>query len=193
MDRIEIVHNLRKYVALSDEQISIFFKNAEMVRLKKNQHLILQGDTESPLALIKSGCLMTYHTDADEHDHVIQFGRDMWWTADLQAFENNTPSQYSIKAMAPSVVYLLSKSTFETILTKASCFERYFRMIFQHSLVSHQKRIIRNISFTAEERYKAFKELYPDLEMIVPQKYIASFLGITPEFLSKTRKRLATT
>lgn len=191
MDRIEIVQNFRKYVSLSDEDTSTFFDNAEKVKLKKNEHLILQGNDNTPLALIKTGCLMTYFTDEKENDHVIQFGRDMWWTTDLESFENNIPSEYSIKAMAPSEVYVFSKSAFETTLRQATAFERYFRIIFQKSLVSHQRRIIRNISYTAEEKYKAFKELYPNLEMIVPQKYIASYLGITPEFLSKTRKQLA--
>lgn len=191
MDRIEVVQNFRKHVDLTEDQVSIFFKYAKKVKLKKNKFLVKQGDTDCAIALIKSGCLMTYHTDEKKTDHVIQFGLEMWWTGDLNAFQDNGPSEYSIKAMAESEVYLLSHENFEKLLSESSCYERYFRIIFQNSLVSHQKRIIRNISFTAEEKYKAFTDYYQQLELIVPQKYIASYLGITPEFLSKIRRRLA--
>lgn len=191
MDRIEIVQNLKKYVDLTDDQIAQFFNRVEKRSLKKNEMLFSQGDENCPLTLIKSGCLMTYHTDEKNTDHVIQFGVDMWWTGDLHAFQNEGPSEYSVKAMTESKVYTLDHSAFEKLLQEAICFERYFRIIFQNSLVAHQRRIIRNISFTAEKKYKAFTEAYPQLELIVPQKTIASYLGITPEFLSKIRRRLA--
>lgn len=191
MDRIEIVQNFRRHVDLPDDQIAVFFKHAEKKKLKKNTLLTRQGEQECPIALIKTGCLMTFHTDESNTDHVIQFGLDMWWTGDLHAFQNKAPSEYSIKAMAETDVYLLNHHAFETILSEASGFERYFRIIFQNSLVSHQKRIIRNISYSAEDKYKAFTAHYPQLELKVPQKYIASYLGITPEFLSKVRRRLA--
>lgn len=191
MDRIEIVQNIKRHVDIPDEQIAVFFDCAARENLKKNEYLTAQGDDSPPVALIKEGCLMTFYTDHKSTDHVVQFGQDMWWTGDLHAFQNKAPSEYSIKAMAPTDVYLLSHDAFEKLLKDAPCFERYFRIIFQNSLVSHQRRIIRNISYTAGEKYKAFLSLHPGLELIVPQKYIASYLGITPEFLSKTRRRLS--
>lgn len=74
MDRIEVVQNFRKYVDLTDEEVSVFFNNTEKVKLKKNRYLFKKDDTDTPLALIKSGCLMTYYTDKDDNDHVLQFG-----------------------------------------------------------------------------------------------------------------------
>ncbi|SMO83345.1 Crp/Fnr family transcriptional regulator [Gracilimonas mengyeensis] len=191
MEKPEIIENFRKYVKLSDEQAGRFFEIAEKKHLSKNELLIDQGEEECPLCLIASGCLMTYHTCTDETQHVIQFGRDMWWTTDLFAFQNHQPSGYSIKAMTETEVYVLNAEAFEKLLAEAPCYERYFRIIFQNSLISHQRRIISNISFTAEEKYTAFRQAYPDVEQLVPQKYIASYLGITPEFLSKIRRRRA--
>jgi len=132
---------------------------------------------------------MTFYSDKDCDPHVMQFGREMWWTGDLQAFVENTPSLYSIKALVDSEVAMLEKEKFDQLCREAPAFERYFRILFQKSLVSHQKRIIRNISNTAEEKYEQFLKSHPGLELTVPQKHIASYLGITPEFLSKIRKK----
>lgn len=191
MNHKDIVKNFRKYVDLTEEQVHHFFAYAKERQLKKNEMLVRQGEKDCPLTLIKSGCLMTYHTCADQTEQVIQFGVAMWWTTDLFAFQHNQPSGYSIKAMDKTEVLVLSSDDFENLLDEAPCFERYFRIIFQNSLVSHQKRIISNISYTAEEKYEAFTKAYPEVELMVPQKYIASYLGITPEFLSKIRRRRA--
>ena len=141
------------------------------------------------LNLILSGCLMTYYEDASADPHVLQFGQKYWWTGDLEAFTNGGGSFYSIKAILPSEVLQLSNEAFIGLCAAHPVYERFFRIIFQNSLISHQKRIMRNISSTAEERYDAFVHTFPKMELTVPQKYIASYLGITPEFLSKMRSK----
>ena len=134
---------------------------------------------------------MTYYEDKNADPHVLQFAQKLWWTGDLEAFRSLGPSFYSIKAITNSSIMAISYPEFEELCLSYPVFERFFRIIFQNSLVSHQKRIMRNISSTAEERYEAFIKNYPRLELTVPQKYIASYLGITPEFLSKLRSRRA--
>lgn len=187
----EIIDHLRKKVKVSDADAALFLKYAgEPQYFKKNEYLVKEHDEQIYFYLINEGCLMSYFLDNDNNKHVMQFGREMWWTGDLEAFFKGEPNQYNIKAMVASKVYCFSYENLEQLLLEAPCFERYFRILFQNALVSGQKRIIRNIANTAEERYIAFKETFPKLELIVPQKYIASFLGITPEFLSKIRKRI---
>ena len=132
---------------------------------------------------------MTYYEDANADPHVLQFGQKNWWTGDLEAFTNGGESFYTIKAILPSEVLELSYDSFVGLCAAHPVFDRFFRIIFQNSLISHQKRIMRNISSSAEERYDAFTDNFPKLELTVPQKYIASYLGITPEFLSKMRSR----
>lgn len=190
MNQATIIEAIRKHTVLSDEDAARFFSYFEYIKLPKNKVLISQGDLNPPFVLIRSGCLMTSFVDEHDHHHVIQFGREMWWTGDLNSITNNTPSSYTVKTMAESGLYILTPEHYRAILTDIPALERYFRSIFQNSLVSHQKRIIRNISFTAEQKYLAFRKTHPGLESLVPQKYIASFLGITPEFLSKLRKRV---
>jgi CRP-like cAMP-binding protein len=191
MDNAGIIQNLKKHISLTDAEVAHFFSLLRHVRLKKNAFLIRSGEASCPFILIKKGCLMTFFTDRNNVHHVIQFWQEMWWTGDLNGLAGDHPSMYSIKAIVPTEVYLLHREAFAQLCTDIPAFDRYFRIIFQHSLISHQKRIIQDISCTAEEKYLTFTENYPQLERILPQKYIASYLGITPEFLSRIRRRLA--
>lgn len=132
---------------------------------------------------------MTYYTDPSGNDHVIQFSTAGWWTADLHSLTQNQPSIYSTRALADSEIFLLPKIRLEELVERYPVFERFFRIMFQNSLVTHQHRIVQAFSFTAEQRYEHFQQKYPQLEQFVPLKYIASYLGITPEFLSKIRRK----
>ncbi|MFD2202901.1 Crp/Fnr family transcriptional regulator [Shivajiella indica] len=191
MTHPDIVENLRKYVPFSKEEIQAFYDVAKHANFKKNEVLVETGQMLSPFIFIRKGCLMTYFTDEKNFNHVIQFGLDKWWTGDLNGFMHGEPSIYTIKAMTHTEVWMLDKEDFENLCKNQPAFEKYFRVIFQNSLVSHQKRIIRNISFSAEDKYLTFVKNYPKLELLIPQKYIASYLGITPEFLSMIRRKLA--
>ncbi|WKK83727.1 Crp/Fnr family transcriptional regulator [Marivirga arenosa] len=191
MQKEEIINHFQSKVPITTDDINCFFDLVEFKSVKKNEHIVRQGDSSLYFILIKSGCLMTYFKDKHDHKHAIQFGQDMWWTGDLDAIFNSHESSYSVKAIMPSEVYLLSKENFEQLIQKCPVFEKYFRILYQNALISHQKRIIRNISYTAEEKYLEFVKIHPRLELIVPQKYIASYMGITPEFLSKLKRKLA--
>jgi CRP-like cAMP-binding protein len=190
MTKEEIRANFRQRAELSEDDFRYFFSLVEERKLKKNRLLVEQGSTQPVMAFVKDGGLMTYHEDQNKFKHVLQFGMPAWWTGDLETFSKGTASLYSISTLLDSEVYMLSADAFEQLLIKAPAFERYFRILFQNALVANQKRVIRNISFPAEERYKNFVKSYPKLELVVPQKYIASYLGITPEFLSKMKKRM---
>lgn len=191
MEQNEIANALQGKVKLSSSDLNLFFRLAQLKTYFKNEHLVKTGDYDVVFYLIKSGCLMTYFKDRQDQIHAIQFGQEMWWTGDLDAFFNQKASKYGIKALTEVEVYMLSKENFEKINKMSAAFETYFRQLFQNALISHQNRIIRNISYTAEEKYLEFVKIHPKLELIVPQKYIASYMGITPEFLSKLKRKLA--
>lgn len=186
----QIIQNLKDAIGDDAADVGAFFRLAESRKLKKNEYITQQHDFNVPFILVKSGCLMSYHTDRGGDLHVLQFAADMWWTGDLEAFFKDKPSLYSIKAVVDTEVYVLSKKGFDEMLEVSPAFEKYYRILFQNALVSHQKRILRNISYTAEERFKSFKETFPKLELVVAQRYIASYLGITPEFLSKMKRKM---
>lgn len=158
--------------------------------LQQGSFIEKRGDLTRYFIYVNSGCLMTYHTDKEGSDHVIQFATAGWWTGDLHSITRQIPSSYSTKALAESEVILLPKAAMDTLLDTMPRLERYFRITYQNSLITHQHRIILHYTATADERYQAFREKYPSLEQYVPLKYIASYLGITPEFLSKIRRKL---
>jgi len=179
----------KKYTNISKHGVDEFVRRSTKGTYKKGQYLIRSGDKPAMLVLVLSGCLMTYYVDEETNPHVLQFGTDFWWTGDLEAFTNGSSSMYSIRAIVDTEIMKLGVDDFEYLCEHQSGFEKLFRLIFQNALVSHQKRIMNNISSSAEERYRSFQENYPKIELTVPQKYIASYLGITPEFLSKLRAR----
>lgn len=181
---------IREYVNATDSDFDIFFSIGKETVYRKNQMIIRQGESPCYFLFIAEGCLMTYLTEEGKAPHVLMFGFSGWWTGDIKGITKDLASDYSIKALTESRAYLFSREDFELLCEQAPVFEKYFRIIFQNSLVTHQKRIMRQISANAEEKYKAFRERFPKLELLVAQKYIASYLGITPEFFSALRKRI---
>jgi CRP-like cAMP-binding protein len=184
------IKRLEQYVQLTEEEIRLTKSMLEPSIFKQGELVVTSGEPCKYMMYVYSGCLMSYYTDPQGNLHVIQFATAGWWTGDLHSFTNYTPSIYATKALAETEVLLLSKPDMDELFDNVKQFERYFRIIFQNSLVTHQFRIIQNFSFTAEERYLHFQKKYPSLEQYVPLKYIASYLGITPEFLSKIRRKL---
>ena len=184
-----ILTNISRQVKLTDEESQFITSIVIPVNLKQGEFAETAGEISTNFIHVNSGCLMTYHTDANGNDHVVQFSTAGWWTADLHSLENQTPSIYATKALTDSEIFLLPKIRLEELVDRYPVFERFFRIMFQNSLVTHQNRIVQAFSFTAEERYESFSSKYPHLEQFVPLKYIASYLGITPEFLSKIRRK----
>jgi CRP-like cAMP-binding protein len=189
MNTSGIINSISKYVPL-DEVEQLYITSLLLpLKIRQGEFTERTGNISKGMIYVNAGCLMTYFSDKQATDHVIQFATAGWWTGDLHSFTSQTPSIYSTKALADSEVLLLPKNDMDQLLERFPKFERYFRIIFQNSLVTHQHRIIQNFSVAAEERYVQFQEKYPSLEQYVPLKYIASYLGITPEFLSKIRRR----
>ena len=186
-----IITNISRYVTLTEEEQHYFSSILLPLSVKQGELIERVGEVSRYFIHVRSGCLMTYFTDLEGKEHVAQFATANWWTGDLNSFTQQKKSNYSTRALADSEVLLLPKREMEELLNQHPVFERYFRIIFQNSIITHQNRIMDNFAFTAEERYQHFQEKYPALEQYVPQKYIASYLGITPEFLSKIRRKMA--
>lgn len=186
-----ILAAIEKHVSLDDVERAALLSSLESRSLKSGDVIARSGEQTQHFIFVNIGCLMTFFTDANGVEHVLQFATASWWTGDLDSFYKHTKSCYTTRALVDSEVFLLTLPAFESLLERVPKLEKYFRILFQNSLVTHGRRITEINSYTAEERYEAFREKYPTLEQFVPQKYIASYLGVTPEFLSKVRRRLA--
>lgn len=189
MDTSGITAQLERHLALEEKERLFFTSVLIPAKLRQGDFAEIAGKITSSFIYVNSGCLMSYYTDAEGSDHVIQFAVTGWWTGDLHSFTKGEPSLYSTRALTDSEVFYLPKGDMESLLERFPRLERYFRILFQNSIVSHQHRLIQNLSVTADQRYENFSKRYPTLEQYVPLKYIASYLGITPEFLSKIRRK----
>lgn len=143
------------------------------------------------LAFVNSGCLRAYSVDHKGEEHIIQFAIEDWWISDLNSFLTGSPATYNIDAIQNSEVLLLEKSDRDHLLESVPKMERFFRLLQEANYVSTHRRINDSLSASAEERYLAFITTYPALIEQIPQNHIASYLGITPQSLSRIRKELS--
>ena len=186
----ELITYIQKYVALSELDIELIEEAIITRKYLKGQYIVQQGDICRYESFIISGCTKTFFMDADGNEHVVMFATENWWTADLGSFVNQEPADYNVQCLENTNVMAFTYEAIEELYTKVPQLERFFRLIIQRALVAAQKRIIRNLSMSAKERYLLFRELYPNIEQRVPQYLIASYLGITRQFLSKLRANL---
>ncbi|MGZ3901535.1 MAG: Crp/Fnr family transcriptional regulator, partial [Bacteroidia bacterium] len=159
-------------------------------KYKRKQFLLEAGEPSKYTYFVKNGCVRTYYTDKDGEEHVISFSIEDWWAGDIASFTTGEPSVFSIDTLEDSEVLMADKAGMDKLYREIPQLEKYFRIIFQNALAAQFQRITNTNSFTAEERYIAFQKKYPQFVMRIPQKYLASYLGITPEFLSKLKKQL---
>jgi CRP-like cAMP-binding protein len=178
-------------IELSEEEKELCKTFFTPKKLRKRQYILQEGDVCKNIAFVEKGMLRSYSIDEKGNEHIVQFAFEGWWISDQYSFLTGEPAQYNIDALEDSELLLLSKQAEEQLLRKMPKLERYFRILLQNSLIAMQKRLISSFSESAEERYNKLIEVCPSIPRRVPQHMMASFLGITPETLSRIRKQVA--
>jgi len=186
-----ILANVSKHIELDDKERDLFLSILKPKLLKRRKIYLRQGTVCKHVAFVLNGALKSYNVDGDGKQHILNFATRDWWIADLYSFISQKPAVLNIETIEESEVLLLAQKDQEMLYEKIPKFERFFRILVENALVASQQRLIDNMSLTAEERYLRFIKKYPSIPVLVPQHSIASYLGITPEFLSKIRSRLA--
>jgi CRP-like cAMP-binding protein len=184
-----ILQNVSRHIRLTKEEEKIFTSLLKERKLRKKQYLLQAGDASRYEHFVSKGLLRAYTVDAKGQEHIAMFAMEGWWTSDLYSFLTNTPATQHIDALEDSEVLSIEKPDLERLYTEVPKFERFFRILLQNAFVANQQRILASISQTAEEQYLNFIKKYPSLEQRIPQHQIASFLGITPETISRIRKQ----
>lgn len=183
-----LIDHLRESIELGNEDVDKIFEYFSVQELKKKEVLLFAGDVSNHMRFISKGCLRAYYMDTEAKEHIIQFGIEGWWINDLYSFLTNTPAKQFIQALEDSNVVQIHKDSLNELYDRVPAIERFFRMKFENAYVALQDRTINSMSKPAEERYFEFRTKYRDIEQRVPQYMVASYLGITPEFLSRLRK-----
>jgi CRP-like cAMP-binding protein len=183
---------IREYVELTAAEESILQSKIKVKRYVKGQFVVQNGDVCKYENFVLSGCLKTFYIDDKGQEHIVMFAIENWWTADLGSFITQTPADLNVQCVENSELVQLHYNDLEQLYLAIPKLERFFRIIIQKAFVAAQQRIIRNFSLPAADRYVQFRRQYPKIEQRVPQYMIASYLGITKEFLSKIRSQHTT-
>ena len=183
-----------KYIAdivqLTPAEEDIFLSKVHHRTYLKGQFVLQAGDVARHTHFVLKGCVKTYYLDSNGHEHIVNFGIENWWVGDLGSYISQTPAEYNVKCLENTELVQVPHDSLEFLYAEIPRLERFFRIIVERAYVSSRRRIIDGRTLSSIDKYLQFKQHYPEIEQRVPQYMIASYLGFTPEFLSKIRNQL---
>ncbi|MEG2102863.1 Crp/Fnr family transcriptional regulator [Flavobacterium sp. FlaQc-28] len=185
-----ILENIAKHVSLTPEEQALFLSKTETKIYKAKTILLNAGEVCKHSYFVNSGILRSFNINDNIVEHVLSFACEGWWMSDMYSYFSQKPGQLFIEVLEDAEVVSLSKENQEQLFLEIPKLERFFRILIENSLVANQQRLMDNLSLPAEERFEKFTKKYGTLVHKVPQKQIASFIGVTPEFFSKMKARL---
>ncbi|HEY3405016.1 MAG TPA: Crp/Fnr family transcriptional regulator [Ohtaekwangia sp.] len=182
-----LLNHIRKYISVDDEEEKLLLSLAQFREVRNKEFLLEAGQVCSANYFVCDGCFRMYLNTDYGTEQIIQFGINNWWISDYTSFESQRPSELFIQAVEKSSIVILEKPSQDELLKQIPQLERYFRLIFQRAYSAQLSRIHFMMNFSGEERYHHLRNAFPDFVQRVPQFMLASYLGFTPEFLSKIR------
>ncbi len=184
------INFINKHVSLTKEEEALLLSKVSYRKYLKGQYVVQQGDVCKYSGFVISGCTRTFYVDDEGQEHIVMFSIEDWWASEIGSFVTQTPSDYHVQCIENTELIQLSYENQEALFKKIPKLERFFRLILEQAFVASQKRIISSFSLTAKDQYSNFKIQYPKLEQRIPQYMIASYLGISREFLSRIKGQL---
>jgi CRP-like cAMP-binding protein len=185
-----ILQNIEKIVSLSDLEKETILSKIEVKQYAAKTVLLNAGEVCKHSYFVNSGILRSFNINDNIVEHVLQFACEGWWIGDMYSLITQKPGNLYVEVNEDAEVVLLSKENQEILYQEIPKLERFFRILTENSLVANQERLMDNLSLSAEERFEKFCTKYPTLIQKVPQKQIASYIGVTPEFFSKMKAKM---
>ncbi|MES2238737.1 MAG: Crp/Fnr family transcriptional regulator [Bacteroidota bacterium] len=185
-----ILKNIEKHVKLTPEEQQLFLSKVEIHHYKAKSILLNSGDICKHSYFVNSGILRSFNINDNIVEYVLSFACEGWWMGDMYSLLSQKPGNLFIEVLEDAEVVLLSKENQEQLYLEIPKLERFFRILIENSLVANQERLMDNLSLSAEIRFDKFKKRYPNLIHRIPQKQIASYIGVTPEFFSKMKAKM---
>lgn len=182
-----ILKNISKHISLTPDEEACFVGLLKQKQVSKKDFILKEGQICKEINFVESGTLRAFYLDKTGKESTIMFAVADWWVTDMFCFVNEQAAMLNIEAIEDSCILQLQKEDLDRLYLSVPKFERFFRIIMQNAYIREQLRVIQELSLSAEERYHNFLIKYPKVAQQVKQKQIASYLGITPEFLSMIR------
>ena len=185
-----ILENIAKHIVLTPEEQELLLSKTITQHYKAKTVILNAGEICKYSYFVNLGLLRSFSINDNITEHVLQFACEGWWIGDMYSLLSQKPGNLFIEVIEDAEVVLLPKENQDELYHLIPKLERFFRILIENSLVAHQERLMDNLSLTAEERFEKFCSKYPTLIQRVPQKQIASYIGVTPEFFSKMKAKM---
>jgi CRP-like cAMP-binding protein len=190
MNKTPLKRYIKNLIAIDENELDRFCDLFTYKKVKKKDYLLRQGDICRHESFVLNGFLRQFHTDNSGKEHTMNFSTVNWWVNDIGSFINQSKSYISIQALADSELLQINFQNKQKAYDEIQGIDRLFRVMTQRSHVAYQQRILSHLTHTAEERYLTFVKKYPDIRKHLSNIQIASYLGITHEFVSKIKKSI---
>ncbi len=183
-----ILQNISKHITLIEEEEEYFVSLLKEKVFKNKQYITWEGDVCKHITFINKGCCRIFNIDKNGFEHILHFSSQDYWVGDLYSIVTQKPGVLFIQAMEETEVLQITKTDLDNLYLKIPKFERMFRLLAENAYVQTQNRVMEGMGLTAKERYAIFNKKYDAIKHLLPQKQIALYLGVTPEFFSRMKK-----
>ena len=178
-----------RHVDLTSSELTFICENYQKKNVAKGEYILRKGEICRFEGFVVSGCFKIYMIDMQGNEKILYFAAEDWWIMEIDSFTNQIGSRLNVQAIEDSIILFITKTAKERLYEEIPKVERLFRIMSQKAVVAWQRRLVRNHTMNAEQRYHHFITSYPEIALRVTNKQIASYLGITQEFVSKIRKK----